>query len=79
MVLVTGNKGFIKRHHNLFKAISLYVDNVECLPYADLHQVRVIDIITRAYYKIIDRFSLITASRFWKYEINLDFLDTKIG
>ncbi|RUR76294.1 glycosyltransferase family 4 protein [Chlorogloeopsis fritschii PCC 9212] len=65
-ILVTGAHEFVNRRQGLFEVLSSYFDCVECLPSGELHRLKALDILTRGYYKILQRFSPITVSRFWK-------------
>lgn len=65
-VLVTSNKGSIHRHQGLFKEMSSFFENVECLPCGDLHQIKILDILIRAYFKFINLFYPLTPSKLCK-------------
>lgn len=65
-VVVTGDAGFLYRHQFVFEAMSLYFDNLECLPSGELYEAKLLKIVMKALYGITYLVSPSRASRFRK-------------
>lgn len=64
-VVVTGDEFFIKRHYFIFKAMSQHLEHLQFLPYGDLKQATVAEILSTAIYKIFYKFSPQPADKFF--------------
>lgn len=64
-VVVTGDEFFIKRHYYIFQAMSQHLEHLQFLPYGDLQQARVTEILSKYLYKVFYKISPKQADKFF--------------